>query len=120
MILTQFARRLAAFVLVMTLASMIPTMSRAEESSILAGATTSQLKIAMAPSENLIDGNFILLAHSDGDNAHSGSKELTIYLSSEKKIVSAFVVNRPDNHGIQARMGKTAIFAGNDKSYLSS
>ena len=47
MILMQFARRLAAFVLVMTLVSMIPTMSRAEESSILAGATTSQLKILL-------------------------------------------------------------------------
>ena len=101
----QLARRLVAFVLIMTLASMIPTLSRAEESSILADATTSQLKIDYFPSEYLIDGNFKLMGHSDIDSAYNGSKELTVYLSSEKKIVSAFVVNRLNRDFLQKRMG---------------
>ena len=90
------ARSLAALTLAMTLASMKLSLSRAEEQSILAGAKVSSKKIKYFPSAYLIDGKFggNYMAHSDSSSDYNGSKEFTVFLSSEKKIVSAFVVNR--------------------------
>ena len=74
---------------------MMLSASRAEESSILSGATVNFVSGAFDGSY-AIDGNFKTLIESSYSSPASPgdrSQEIGIHLSSEKNIVSAFVVN---------------------------
>ena len=81
--------------LTLTVAVMMLSASRAEESSILAGATVDYVAGSF-PGSYAIDGNFKTLIESSYSSPASpgdGSQEMSIHLSSEKNIVSAFIVN---------------------------
>ena len=96
-------------------------MGKAEEASILGDATVEDEKrYYLFPSSYLIDGNFKTIAQSNNDQDYGGSKEIQIILSSEQRIVSVFVANRVDGYNSQIRLGNSAIYAGNDISFLSS
>ena len=60
------------------------------------------------------------MAQSNNDQDYGGSKEIQIILSSEQSIVSVFLANRVDGYNSQMRLGNSAIYAGNDISFLSA
>ena len=93
----------------------MPCVNRAEETSILTGATVSTTNTLAYDPSYLIDGNFKSMAHSDNSSSNGGSKEFSITLSASIKIVSVFVQNTVGS--AQKRMGSSAIYVGNDPSY---
>ena len=101
---------------------MLGTTSRAEESSILSGAIVNFVSGAL-DSSNVIDGNFktmIISTYSSEASPGDESIEFGIKLSSEKRIVSAFVVNSVARVYYQTSWGNSALYAGNDSSHFSA
>ena len=103
--------------LIATMTCLMPCVNRAEETSILTGASVSTTNTSINASSYLIDGNFKTMAHSDGSSSNGGSKEFSITLSASMKILSVFVQNRVVRSLEQKRMGSSAIYVGNDSSY---
>ena len=116
------AKRLAVLWPTLTVAVMMLGASRAEESSILSGATVNFVSGPYAAS-HVIDGNFKTFVESTFYSPASpgpGSQEVGIHLSSEKKLISAFVVNSVSLPWSKSSMATSAIYAGNDQAHFSA
>ena len=117
------AKRFAVLWLTLTISvMMLGSTSRAEESSILSGATVNFVT-GHFDASYVIDGNFKTLVYSYNNSPASPgdySIEIGIHLSSEKKIISAFVVNNVFDSYMQGSWGNSALYAGNDESHFSA
>ena len=115
------AKRSVVLWLTLTVAVLMQGSSWAEESSILEGSTVNFV-IKGNPASNVIDGAFKTYVYTSYESPTSpgdGSKEIGVHLSSEMRIVSAFVVNNVYSLTRQKGQIKSALYVGNDSSHFS-
>ena len=97
-------------------------LANSEEKSILAGAILGQNERIHGYTWNenaMSDGNFKSLALRAG--SINGKIELRIIMTESYTIVTTFIMNRAGDFFWGARrLGTSAIFAGNDMTYLST